>query len=107
MAWERKQNGSSFITGSTIYAFQEVDWNVGETECAYTHRGGVNSPYGGWNTTPSGTLYWREWNGSSWGSWVQYETGSEHYSGPGDVVFSVFSAWMINVFWIHSRPTAK
>ena len=86
MAWERKQNGSSFITGSTIYAFQEVDWNVGETECAYTHRGGVTSPYGGWNTTPSGTLYWREWNGSSWGSWVQYETGSEHYSGPGDLV---------------------
>lgn len=86
MAWERKQNGSSFITGSTIYAFQEVDWNVGETECTYTHRGGVTSPYGGWNTTPSGTLYWREWNGSSWGSWVQYETGSEHYSGPGDLV---------------------
>ena len=85
MAWSRAQSSSSFISGSTIYAYTEVDWYVEATKCPYRQIGGVNSPYGGWSTNPSATLYWREWNGSSWGSWVEYASDSAHYTGPGDL----------------------
>lgn len=83
MAFDR-DTSSSFISGSTIYAYTEVEWRVGTDVCTYTHIGGVTSPFGGWGNTPQATLFWREWGGSAWGAWHDYASGSAGYSGPGD-----------------------
>lgn len=82
MAWRRDQS-SSFISGSTIYAYTEVDWNVEAGRCTYTHLGGVTSPYY-WDTSATGTLFWREWSGGAWGAWHEYASGTAHFGGYGD-----------------------
>lgn len=82
MAWRRDES-SSFISGSTIYAYTEVDWNVGASRCTYTHLGGVTSPYY-WDTSATGTLFWREWSGGAWGAWNEYASGTAYFGGYGD-----------------------
>lgn len=86
MAWDRKTSDTK-IGGSSLYAYTEVDWNEGSSRCTYTHIGGCYSPYGGWENSPSGTLYWREWdwNEDEWGVWHEYGSGTKRYYGPGDL----------------------
>lgn len=83
MAW-RRDTSTTKIGGSSLYAYTEVDWHVGATQCTYTHIGGCTSPYGGWSTNPTATLWWGEWNGSSY-DWHEYASGSAHYTGSGDL----------------------
>ena len=94
MAWERKQNGSSFISGSTIYCWEEVDWNVEEAQVSYGHRGGVYSPFSGWNTSPSGYLSYREWVNGAWTAWTNYKSGTEHFTGGDLTVVSTTDSWV-------------
>lgn len=82
MAW-RRDTSTTKIGGSSLYAYTEVDWHVGATQCTYTHIGGCTSPYGGWSTNPTATLWWGEWNGSDY-TWHEYASGSAHYTGSGD-----------------------
>ena len=94
MAWSR-DTSTTKIGGSSLYAYTEVDWYVEPTRCSYTHIGGVTSPFGGWANSPEGTLFYREWGGSSWGSWVAYKgPTSKGYAGPGDMeILRTTDAW--------------
>lgn len=88
MAWSRNV-GESFIPGSTIYSFTEVDWYVDAAKCTYRHLGGVTSPFY-WDGTAYGQpTYWKD---NDWHNYKQ--AGSDHFGGYGDLkLFDFWDEW--------------